>query len=84
MRRAASSRASGAPMAMTVYGPRSRASAMALRPTGPVPCTSTVSPSSTSERSTAWKAVGSPQPPPMTVSGASPSGRRMMRTPGFR
>ena len=41
MRRAMARRSSGAPMAMMVEAPLNRASAMALRPTAPVPCTRT-------------------------------------------
>ena len=34
-------------------------------------------------RSTAWKPVGSPQPPPMKSSTARPSGSGSTRTPGL-
>ena len=39
--RASASRSAGAPIAKTATAPARRASAMALRPTAPVPCTST-------------------------------------------
>ena len=55
----------------------------ALRPTGPLPCTTTVSARARSARSTAWKPVGNPQPPPMKSSASRPSGIGRTRTPGF-
>jgi hypothetical protein len=42
-----------------------RASAAALRPTAPAPCTTTVSPSESRARSMMWTDVNRPHPPPM-------------------
>ena len=77
------SRSSGAPMTITSPAPDSRARAAIDWPTGPAPSTTTESSSRMSARSIACTAVTSPQPPPMNVSGARPSGSRIIFTPGF-
>ena len=56
--------------------PASDAKTAAFSPTGPLPCTTTVSPSAMPARSTAWKPVGSPQPPPMNVARVDAVGQR--------
>ena len=70
--------------ASTRCAPASRDSAQAISPTGPEPCTRTVSASPTPPRCTAWKAVGRAHPPAITSSGVRPSGSGMMLTPGLR
>jgi hypothetical protein len=71
-------------MTITAPAPRKCANAAAASPTGPDPCTTTVSPMVSSLRSTAANPVNNPQPPPITSSGVSPSGSLSTRTPGRR
>src|SRR6185437_13820757 len=83
MRRAKSSRAAGAPTAISSPAPESDANATHDCPTGPAPSTTTDSSSLSSAMSTAWSAVTRPQPPPMNVSGARFGGSLIIFTPGF-
>ena len=84
MRCASASRAAGPPMTMTWVAPESCARMAALSPTGPLPCTTTLSPSMISARSRACTAVGRPQPAPIKRSGGTLSGSGSTLTPGLR
>src|SRR5687767_4268651 len=81
---AISRRCVGPPMTMTREAPADLATARAAMPTGPAPCTTTMSCQSMPVRSTPWMAVISAQPAPITLSVARSSGILKMLAPGRR